>query len=124
MRVVCLGNDIVHRPSGECDEKSRRWLDLLERNIAPFAFLLHCVWEMLQSGFFERVKDTPHVRAVVDCTRATFGDVAIQSPCLLGRRVGFGARSWPLRSTRRQIDLFVRCGLAATIVLAILATRV
>jgi hypothetical protein len=107
---------------------ARRWVrvvvDLPELNIAIFAFLLSFPWEILQSPFFQGMTAARHGDAVRICTLATFGDVGLMVITFwIVAWVG-GGRRWPLQPTVAHVTGFTGLGLAATILVEILATRV
>jgi hypothetical protein len=107
---------------------ARRWVrvvvDLPELNIGIFAFLLSFPWEILQSPFFQGMTAARHGDAVRICTLATFGDVGLMVINFwIVAWVG-GGRRWPLQPTVARVTGFTGLGLAATILVEILATRV
>jgi hypothetical protein len=84
---------------------------------AFYLFLLHFVWEMLQTPFFADMAAMAHWPATLFCLSATLGDVVIGV-------VGFGAaalaqrdRGWFLAPTRLAVAIYVSTGLLATVVL-------
>lgn len=107
---------------------TRRWahvvVDLPELNIGIFAFLLSFPWEILQSPFFQGMTAARHGEAVRICTLATLGDVGLMLVNFwIVAWVG-GGRRWPLQPTVARVAGFTGLGLAATILVEILATRV
>ncbi len=96
----------------------------VELIIAIFAFLLNFVWEILQDGLYAGFNELSYKQGVNYCTRATVADTAIVLVCFwLVAWLG-GGRHWPLRAGAWQTLSFTLTGLAATVFLEILSTRV
>jgi hypothetical protein len=107
---------------------TRRWahvvVDLPELNMGIFAFLLSFPWEILQSPFFQGMTEARHWGAVRICILATLGDVGLMLMNFwIVAWVG-GGRRWPLEPTVARVAGFTGLGLAATILVEILATQV
>lgn len=102
----------------------RRLIDAPETNVAIFAFLLNLVWELAQVPLFAGMPTADHWRAILDCGRATLGDVVIALVAFGSVAVVAGSRSWVLRPTVRQAVGFVAVGVVITVVMEWLATRV
>jgi hypothetical protein len=106
---------------------TRRWahvvVDLPELNMGIFAFLLTFPWEILQSPFFQGMTEARHWDAVRICMLATLGDVGLMLMNFwIVAWVG-GGRRWPLEPTVARVAGFTGLGLAATILVEILATQ-
>ncbi len=102
----------------------RAGLNIIELNVAIFAFLLNFVWEILQGGLYLGFNELSYKQGVNYCTQATFADTGIiVASFWLVAWLG-GGRNWPLRSGIAQIVGFTLLGLVTTIVLEILSTRV
>ena len=105
-----------------------RWmknlLDAPETNVAIFSFLLNLVWEVAQIPLFSGMARAEHGNALLVCTRATIGDVAIAEIafCVMALRVG--SRRWILRASPAMMTGFVAVGVVITIILEYLATHV
>jgi hypothetical protein len=106
---------------------TKQWthvVDLPELNIGIFAFLLSFPCEILQSPFFQGMTEARHWDAVRICTLATLGDVGLMLVNFwIVAWVG-GGRRWPLEPTVARVVGFTGLGLAATILVEILATQV
>ncbi len=83
-----------------------------------FAFLLHFVWELLQTPFYAQMGGARHWAAVLRCTRATGGDVLITWGAYAVAAAWGHSRLW-LVSPRRRAGLvvFLLAGLAVTVAL-------
>jgi len=101
----------------------RRLTEVPEVNLFFFAFLLHFVWELLQIPWFEGMADAPHQVATWMCTRATFGDAVITVVSFWAVAVLQG-RTWISRPTLLNVAAFAGAGVAITVVLEILSTKV
>lgn len=88
---------------------------LPELNVAIFAFLLNFVWEMWQIPFYEAMPGKPHLLAVWQCTRATFGDVLIMLVAFWTVAAIARSRGWMLQPNRRQMLGFVGMSVLITI---------
>ena len=109
--------------SGLSRLNSRRLAEVPEANLFLFGFLLHFVWELLQIPWFQGMADAPHQDATWMCTRATFGDAVITVLSFWAVAVLCG-RGWIARPTRLNVAAFAGVGVAITIVLEILSTKV
>jgi len=103
---------------------ARMVVDLPELNITLFAFLLSFPWEILQGPFFEGMTEMRHGDAVRICTLATVGDVSLMLVNFWIVAWAGGERRWPLQPTVAQVAGFTGLGLAATVLVEILATQV
>lgn len=99
-------------------------VDLPELHIAVFAFLLSFPWEVLQGPFFQGMTEVRHGDAVRICTPATPGDVGLMLVNFWVVAWAGGGRRWPLQPTVARVVGFTGLGLAATILVEILASRV
>ncbi len=83
-----------------------------------FASLLHFVWEMLQAPLYADMASAPHWAAVLECARATGGDVLITASAYAGAAVWTHDRLW-LGQARRGSGLvvFLGAGLVITSIL-------
>ena len=94
------------------------WID-----VAVAAFVLHFLWEMLQSPLFEGMSAAPHGFAVKTCLRATLGNVAIALIAFLSA-ARVGGHDWIRRPHASPAAAFLATGLAITVLYELLATRV
>ncbi len=85
--------------------------------LAMYAFLLHFVWEMLQTPLFAEMPTMAHWPATLFCLRATVGDVAIAVVAFGTVAALDGRRGWFLDPSRRSIVTYLACGVLLTIVL-------
>lgn len=99
-------------------------LNIIELNIALFAFLLNFVWEILQGGLYLGFNELSYQRGVNYCVRATFADTGIILVSFWLLAWLGGGRHWPLHPGIGRILVFTLIGLVITIVLEILSTRV
>ncbi len=100
-------------------------LRLPELNVAFFAFLLNFVWEMLQVPFFVAMPTMPHWDAVRLCARATLGDAEIAVVAFwLVSAVASTGRRWILHPRASHVVGFMAVGVAITIALELISTRV
>ncbi len=83
-----------------------------------FAFLLHFVWELLQTPFYAQMGGARHWAAVLRCTRATGGDVLITWGAYAVAAVWVHSRLWLASLWRRDgLVVFLLSGLAITVAL-------
>jgi hypothetical protein len=93
-----------------------RWQPWLALGL--FGFLPHFVWEILQVPLYEHMHASRHWSAVLQCSRATVGDVVITWTAYAvaaGRvqdRWWLGASHWG-----RPLTVFLGAGLVKTVVL-------
>jgi hypothetical protein len=92
--------------------------------LATFSFLLHFVWEMLQAPFYAGLAQAPHWDAVLVCTRATLGDVAIALLAYAGGAVVVRRRDWLAGGSRLAFGVYLATGLAVTVALEKLSVGV
>ena len=90
--------------------------------LALYLFLLHFVWEMLQTPFFAEMATMPHWPATLFCLRATFGDIAIGVAAFGSAALVQGSRGWFLAPTAKALLTFIVAGLLATLLLELHAT--
>ena len=83
--------------------------------MAIFAFLLNFVWEMWQIPFYEHMPAEPHLLAVWQCTRATFGDVVIMLVAFCAVAATARSRRWVLQPRWYQVTGFVMTGVLITL---------
>jgi hypothetical protein len=83
--------------------------------LAGFGLLLHFVWEMLQTPFYTGMSGAPHWDAVLQCGRATLGDVVIVLLSYGGVRLAVHTRLWLLGRWGWRLLLFLAIGLVITI---------
>lgn len=86
--------------------------------------LLNLAWEFWQTPFFSGLAQGPHWKGVLLCTRAALGDAFISLLAYWVVCVAARTRQWGKRPTKGQVVLFVGLGLAVTVILEVLATRV
>lgn len=98
--------------------------DAPEFNVAVFSFLLHYIWEFWQVPFYAGMPGQEHWSAIQACSRAVAGDVAIALASFGATAAILGSRRWMLAPRPMAAVLFISIGLAITIVLELLATRV
>lgn len=101
-----------------------RWLGTPEINVVVFSLLFNLAWEFWQTPFFGGLAEGPHWKGVLLCTKAAFGDAFISLLAYWVVCVAARTRQWVKRPTRVQVVIFVGAGLAVTLFLEILATRV
>lgn len=111
----------------DCIENRDRYraiLNVIEVNVAVFAFLLNFAWEILQGGLYLGFNELSYQQGVNYCIQATFADTGIIVVSFwLVAWIG-GGRNWPLRSGIVQIVGFTSVGSVTTIVLEILPSHV
>ena len=89
---------------------------------SAFSFLLHFVWELLQSPLYSSLREVSHAEAVAICARATAGDVGI---AVAAYGVAAGAQLdslWILHPRARAWCAYLLAGVATTVLLEHLAT--
>lgn len=101
-----------------------RWLSTPEVNVVIFSLPLKLAWEFWQVSFFADLAQGPHWRSVLRCTQAAVGDVFISLLAYWAVCVTTRTRWWVKRPTSAQVVIFIGVGLAVTVLLEILATRV
>jgi hypothetical protein len=87
-----------------------------------YAFLLHFLWEMLQTPFFADMTGMPHWPATLLCLRATVGDVAIALAAFAAAAAMQKSRGWFVAPARNALLAYVLVGVVATVALEIHAT--
>ncbi len=92
--------------------------------LALYLFLLHFVWEMLQTPFFDGMPAMPHWPATLFCLGATLGDVAIGLLSFGAAALTQRDRGWFLSPSLAAASVFIMTGLASTVVLELHATAV
>lgn len=85
--------------------------------LAMYLFLLHFVWEILQTPFFWSMPGMAHWTATLLCVRATLGDVVIGIACFSAVSLAWRDRGWFLAPHRAMLALYVGLGVLATLVL-------
>lgn len=80
-----------------------------------YLFLLHFVWEMLQTPFFAEMAAMPHWPATLFCLKATIGDVAIGLAAFAGGALVERSRGWFLEPSPMALIVYMLVGLAATV---------
>jgi hypothetical protein len=95
-----------------------------EFNVLVFSFLLNLAWEFWQVPFFDGMADGPHWLGVKACTQATFGDAAIALLAFWVTAAHTRNRYWIAQPGKSQVLIFIIVGVAATMLLEALATRV
>jgi hypothetical protein len=98
-------------------------LENREANVALFAFLLNFPWEFWQVPFHEEIPDARHWDAVLACTQATFGDALIAVVAFWIVAAGARSRDWIMNPTARSVTGFVAVGVAITVILEWISTR-
>lgn len=91
--------------------------------LAALSFALNFAWEMVQMPLFSSTTGMSFRDALIVCTRATLGDVAVSLGAYLV--VGAMARGlrWGHRPATGQLLAFWLLGIAATIILELHAIR-
>ena len=89
---------------------------------AGFAFLLHFVWEMLQSPLYTNLRGASHEEAVWICTRAALGDVGIGLAAYAAGALAQRDRVWIVHPRARGWLAYLLAGVATTLVLEYLGT--
>lgn len=92
--------------------------------IFVFAFLLHFVWEMWQIPFYEDMLEASHWSAVIQCTRATFGDGVIAIAAYSVSAIVVRDAAWLYCRKFRTWTLYLLIGLLATVLIEFLSTEV
>ena len=101
-----------------------QWLRTPEVSVVIFSLLLNLAWEFWQSPFFGGLAQGPHWKGVLLCTQAAFGDAFISLLAYWAVCVAARTRQWGRQPTKGQVVAFVGLGLAVTVLLELLATRV
>lgn len=102
---------------GEVWRNPVRTLRTPEWVCAMYLFLLHFVWEMLQTPFYAEMAVMPHWPATLFCLRATIGDVAIGVAAFCAAALVQRSRGWFLEPTTVAVVAFVGVGVLATVAL-------
>ena len=89
---------------------------------AGFSFLLHFVWEMLQSPLYVSLRDASHSKAVWICTQAAVGDVGMALAAYASGAVAQRDRLWILHPRARGWFGFLLAGLTITVLFEYLGT--
>ena len=89
---------------------------------AGFSFLLHFVWEMLQSPLYAGLRNAPHAEAVWGCTRATLGDLAIALAAYASGALAQRHRLWIVHPQLRGRLAYLLAGLVITVLFEHLGT--
>ena len=84
---------------------------------AFYLFLVHFVWEMLQTPFFAGMPAMAHWPATLVCLKATLGDVVIGVVAFAMAALVQRDRGWFLAPTWRSLAVFIGTGLLATVLL-------
>lgn len=116
--------DVRTTQRARSDKPVHRWFDAAELNVGIFSFLLNMTWEFWQTPFFAGLAHAQHWDAVVMCTRAALGDALISLFAFWTVSACAKSRRWVINPIRWQKLTFTVVGLAVTIALEILATRV
>jgi len=87
-----------------------------------FSFLLHFVWELLQSPLYSSLRYVSHTEALAICTRATAGDVGIAVAAYVAAATVQGDTLWILRAQGRTWSPYMLAGLGITVLFEYLAT--
>ncbi len=85
--------------------------------LGGFALLLHFVWEMLQTPFFEGMAAAPHWSALLRCLRATGGDAVIALLAYAVAAAYAADRLWLANVGRAPFLIYLVVGLAITVLL-------
>ena len=93
-----------------------------EAYVVAFGFLLNYPWEMFQTPFFAGMAEMRHWDAVVECTRATAGDVGLLLVAFWITAAAQRSRAWIVLPRPPAIVTFVAVGLVATAGLEWVAT--
>lgn len=101
--------------------RPRRFATILAAYVL-FSFLLHFVWEMLQSPLYDSLRNLPHAEAVQVCALATLGDVGIALVAYVGAALVQRAHLWILDPRIATWVIYLIIGLAITVLFEYLAT--
>lgn len=82
---------------------------------ALYLFLLHFVWEMLQTPLFAGMATMQHWPATLMCLQATLGDVAIGVAAFCAAAFAQSDRGWFLAPRARALAVYIATGIALTI---------
>lgn len=104
--------------------RSSRLLRWPELNIVAFAFLLHLPWEFWQVPFFAHLGEQAHWDGIKVCTKATLGDAGIALVSFWITALTARSRDWISNPSRRELVVFVACGVVITIAFEWTATQV
>lgn len=111
-------------PADRTNAPTAAFLRYPEVDVAVLAFFLHFVWEFWQIPLYAGVSAMPHLEGVILCSKATFGDVLIALGAYVAIALATGDRCWPRRWNAKRVGGYLGLGLAATVVLEWMATRV
>lgn len=92
--------------------------------LALFAFLLHFVWENVQTPLYDGMTTAPHWEAVMRCGQATVGDVLITLVAYAGVAAFLADRFWLADPKRGRVAVFLIIGVTTTVVLELLNVHV
>lgn len=83
-----------------------RLLNNVEFNILVFGFLLNFIWEIFQAPLFQGMKSKAHWDAVLQCTRATGGDLIILLSAFWATALIFRDHAWLAKARTRPVLVF------------------
>ena len=101
---------------------TNRILNAPELHISIFAFLLNFVWELMQMPLFTGFADFQYYQVILNCMKATFGDVVISLVAFAGACLIARSRMWIILTKNSGVVAFLAIGLVITIVFELLAT--
>lgn len=85
--------------------------------LAMYSFLVHFLWEMLQTPFFADMPAMAHWPATLFCLRAAIGDAGIAVAAFLAVAMLKRDRGWFLAPSVATIPVFLVLGIVATVAL-------
>ena len=85
----------------------RRLLNNVELNIVVFGFLLNFMWEIFQAPLFQGMKSKAHWDAILQCTRATGGDLIILLSAFWAGALIFRDHAWLAKARNRIVFVFM-----------------
>ena len=102
----------------------RRRLELAQVLVAfsGFSFLLHFVWELLQSPLYSSLRDVSHTQALALCTRASAGDSGIALAAYAAAAMLQRDSLWIMHPRARAWSAYLLAGVGITVLFEYLAT--
>jgi hypothetical protein len=109
--------------SSVVESLSKRLLNNVELNIACFGFLLNFTWEIFQAPLFQDMSSKAHRDAVLQCTKATGGDLIILLFAFWTTALIFRDHRWLAKTHCRPVVVFAVLAFMAATGTEILMTR-